>query len=746
MHPILLVGAALAGLPILLHLLLKQEPKRLTFPALRFLKLTQKTSERKIRLRHFILLALRCLLIALFALTLYQPKANSSGLNLTSEEPVAAVFILDSSPSMGYRSNRTTRFEEARRRALDLLSELPANSRVAVIDPNEATTGWEQSTLDARRRIEAMTEPAGSAPPITTTLATAYQLLRNVDEEIGEGGEPLPRLVAVFGDRASSSWESGRLEELKKLGDSIPLPKPVQMFVDVGEDQPSNVSIVSVDMKPQRISASADVVVNVVLRAVGTADTNVQVTAQLGMMTQTADVPVTSGSPSSVALRFANAKWQPGFQTVTVSISEDNLTSDNSRTLTFEVAARRKILTISDDLKTADAWELSHNSGSQEFDCTVVTTSQVPELDGYEAVVLLDVRNPEPLAKKLIEYVEKSAGKLVVIPDGPDTDNQRGEAYNQALGVVLPARFGPKSERWTAPPGDTKRANGFPWKLDDDRDLVHPLLAPLREFKRQGNIDIFDPKRWRKTVRYRTIQDLAANAIVIASFDNSDTAMERAPALLERAAKAGNGRVLVLTSRFDFDASTDGPTFWNDDTRSDGHSWPTILPWLMLRYLCGSSEDAQFNFTTGQEVVVPVPRFAANTKRTILVEGPGILPRDAAIELSNQQSELRLTPPKTLSAGVYTVRSSEKTNPWESRFSLNVPASESLLEKVPPAAITDLFGPNGLATVGREVKFAELLTNRLDRPLELFPYLMVLVLIFFVFEGYLANRFYRVRK
>src|SRR6187402_3452166 len=101
MHAILIATAALVGLPILLHLLMKQEPKRLPFPALRLLKIKQKTNQRKLRLRHFLLLALRMLLIALFGIALYQPTLLSDGQFWRAEQPVGAVLIIDTSPSMG---------------------------------------------------------------------------------------------------------------------------------------------------------------------------------------------------------------------------------------------------------------------------------------------------------------------------------------------------------------------------------------------------------------------------------------------------------------------------------------------------------------------------------------------------------------------------------------------------------------------------------------------------------------------
>ena len=100
--PILLTGAALVGLPVLLHLIMRQEPRRLPFPAFRFLKQRRQINQRKIRLRHLLLLLLRMGLIALICLSLWQPTVLSDGFSLRGGRPVAAVIVLDTSPSMGY--------------------------------------------------------------------------------------------------------------------------------------------------------------------------------------------------------------------------------------------------------------------------------------------------------------------------------------------------------------------------------------------------------------------------------------------------------------------------------------------------------------------------------------------------------------------------------------------------------------------------------------------------------------------
>ena len=51
MHPLLLGGLLLAGLPVLLHLLMQQQPKKLLFPAFRFLQQRKQTNQQKMKLR-----------------------------------------------------------------------------------------------------------------------------------------------------------------------------------------------------------------------------------------------------------------------------------------------------------------------------------------------------------------------------------------------------------------------------------------------------------------------------------------------------------------------------------------------------------------------------------------------------------------------------------------------------------------------------------------------------------------------
>src|ERR1700722_19263045 len=153
----LLGGLALLGIPIVLHFWMRQKPRRLPFPAFRFLRQRSVVNRRRMRLQHLLLLALRMLVLAAlcFAIAqprLFLPRAMANWFGLSSPRPAAAVFVFDVIYRMEYRVGGLSRLDDARQRALDLLHNLPAESQVAVLDTgadsadDEADEDWIPST------------------------------------------------------------------------------------------------------------------------------------------------------------------------------------------------------------------------------------------------------------------------------------------------------------------------------------------------------------------------------------------------------------------------------------------------------------------------------------------------------------------------------------------------------------------------------------------------------------------------
>ena len=177
LHPFLLAGAGLIAVPIVLHLVMRRRPRRLEFPALRFVQRRHDTNRRRLRLRHLLLLLLRAAVIALLALALAGPSMrlpNSLGGN--QEEPVAAALVFDAAPRMDYRQENRTRLDVARDIGRRLLKQLPRDSQIAVLDTRVGPAVFQPDRGSALQRIEQLTT-AGNSQPLVCAVIDGLQLL-----------------------------------------------------------------------------------------------------------------------------------------------------------------------------------------------------------------------------------------------------------------------------------------------------------------------------------------------------------------------------------------------------------------------------------------------------------------------------------------------------------------------------------------------------------------------------------------
>ena len=164
--PAMLVGAALVAVPIVLHLVMRQVPKHMVFPAVRFIVRREQANRRQLQLRHLLLLLLRAGAIALLALALARPSIKAKGSLGSQEAPVAAALVFDTSPRMAYREDNQTRLEVAQSTAHWLLGQLPAESEVAVLESEQPAGDFAVDLGAAEQRI-AQLKPAATATPLT---------------------------------------------------------------------------------------------------------------------------------------------------------------------------------------------------------------------------------------------------------------------------------------------------------------------------------------------------------------------------------------------------------------------------------------------------------------------------------------------------------------------------------------------------------------------------------------------------
>jgi hypothetical protein len=233
-------------------------------------------------------------------------------------------------------------------------------------------------------------------------------------------------------------------------------------------------------------------------------------------------------------------------------------------------------------------------------------------------------------------------------------------------------------------------------------------------------------------------------------YHDAEAEKDRHPAILERPVfdkeNKPRGKVVLLTVRMDIMPKDDE---WHNYWKLDS-TFFAEFPYLLVRYLAGDTTDANFNFATGATVSVPLPRGRLNRESKVILDGPpgSVSGSDALITPGEKQMEIRLGPPKTSVPGNFalSVEKPDRGAIWKDGFSTNVPADESNLDKVEVKILEDLVGEGRVIPVDRNVPLGDLLTDRIGVPVDLFPWLLLLVLLVFVAEGLVANRFYRRPK
>jgi hypothetical protein len=123
LNPLVLFGLAAAAIPILIHLLNLRKLKVVEFSSLRFLKELQRTRVRRLKLRQWLILLLRTLLVVFLILAFSRPAFKGTFAGIGGGQAASTVVILlDDSPSMGLRNDHGRLFDQAKDAAAQLLS------------------------------------------------------------------------------------------------------------------------------------------------------------------------------------------------------------------------------------------------------------------------------------------------------------------------------------------------------------------------------------------------------------------------------------------------------------------------------------------------------------------------------------------------------------------------------------------------------------------------------------------------
>ena len=512
--PAFLIGLAALAVPVFLHLLNKERKGVIAFPSLMFLERVQYREIRRQTIRHPLLLALRCLALALLAAAFARPFFDRDpALAADAGSARELVVLLDRSYSMGH-GTRWARARDATRRELAGLGPADHASVVAFDDRATALGGPETPPEALGAALDTLA-PADRSTRLGPALAAARELL-------AASARPR-REVVIVSDLQRLAWdgrEDGRL----------PADAAVRL-VDLSDSAAANALVSGVELARewQGDRQRVTVVARVVNRG-GTALRSRPVSLELQgrtVETRTVDIPANGAA----TVRFAAAALPAGVTRAVVRLAPDALPKDDAYHFTLSRdQALRVLVVVSPDAPARRSLYLRRALALGDRPPFQADVRELPAvtadlLSGYDVVVLNDAPFPGGAAgRRLAERVRAGMGLVAVL--GDRSDPRRWPADGAAL---LPADAGAVTDRSTDNGGRLGTV-----------DRSHPVFTPFAG-ARSGD---FSATRF---LRYRPLA-LRDSADGLAQLDDGSVL------LAERA--AGRGTVLAWGTTLD--------DFWSD--------------------------------------------------------------------------------------------------------------------------------------------------------------------------------------
>ena len=500
--PAFLAGLLAIAVPVVIHMIHRERRETLAFPSLMFLRKIPYRSVRRQKIRHILLLIVRCLaigiVVAAFARPFLQRKIAAPAATNDSRE---LVILLDRSYSMGYggrwdRAVAAARTASRGIRAQDRVSLVTFGASAAQLVPPTAALGRLDNALSTLR--------PGSEP-------TRYAAGLRLASQIVASSDAARKEIVLISDFHKAGFSPN---------DAVPLPpRAAVRTVDVSRGETADVAVAHVSSARERDVARPRATVTARLLNLGDEPRTVSASLELaGRSVQSRSVTVPAKSTAQVVFGAA-----PVATTVrgVVGIAGDSQPANDRFYFTVAEESGASVLIVepsspraNQSLYLSRAWAVADDPAVRVVSKRGALTDA--DLRGRTLIVLNESDLPAGERGTLLRAQVEAGTLLLVAPGERGVGNLSAE-----WSAFLPATIGATTSRAEARWAST--------------DFSNALFEPFRGAGR-GDFSAVSVNR------YRTLT--AANGgAVIARLDDG------APLLVERV--AGAGRVLVWASTLD---------------------------------------------------------------------------------------------------------------------------------------------------------------------------------------------------
>ena len=696
-HPWLLLGAAAALIPLLIHLFDRRRPRTVPFAAIAFVLRSQRRTASRLKLRRLLLYALRTLVLLALPVALARPELRETAARAQAGHGLAATaIVLDASLPMRF-TDGTSLFERGRALALDALKDLapeePANLTLCGLGAGPpASPGFERARMHAALE-EA--QPTYGGADLNRCLELAAKSLED---------SPLPnkRVVVVSAFTAPSL-------RLDLPPPTLQGPKGEALRVewvlkDAAQGRAALPNHAIVDLK---VEAAPQVAPRAYQYTFTVRNYAAEPVKDLVALLKVGDRTVAKGflelpAGGSVQKSFTHAFETGGVFSGRVELAADGLAEDDARAFVVQVPHDIRALVVNgapnnvryrDEAFFVDAALSASNSPVHET-LRDAESAFHETFEAYDLILLLNVRAPSPeVAARLAEFVRKGGGLFISVGDEVEPD-----AYNARFGDLLPRAMRlPKTAALAKDADADAKAAKF-----GQVDFGQALFTIFSGKAQEGLMSA-------RFYRYILLEsaDLKAegeSAQVLAAFDDG------APAFA--LARRGRGRVLLYTSTV-------------DRTWADLAIRTAFLPLLQraCALLTGSLEEhEELRATVGDTVALK-----GDAPHTLsAVKGPS--PR--TVPLRTEPNGQTLVGPLA-EPGLYQPLDEKGGAMPALGFAVRLDPAQSDLTRLKPEELTAYFGEGAVKQGG---------ASEQERRTPFWTWLLVVAAVAFFLEGLLLRR------
>ena len=702
-NPVFLGGLGLVALPILIHLLSRRQYRPINWAAMRFLLEAEKENRRRRRFEQWLLVALRCLALALLALLVSRPfiEPGLAAALLGGRGHVPRVILIDDSASLAYRTGTTQDFtllRDAAQRLLDWLHGGAAGDPVSVYLTSQPDGPLAEIPRLTASTLNDLRERVGKLR-VTNLSARPRLALRKIAEQLLTRSQQAQADVYVLSDFQRSEWfasdenTASVFEPLNEVS-ADQLRVVLIAAASAGRD---NVALLAAQLeRPQAIAGQPAVIHATVANYARRPLRNVrlQVDADGAPLP-----PVTLASIAAGETRTTSAEVtfsDEGYRTLGVAVSSvDGLPADDTRRLVVPVRRALRLCLVNGEpatdpvrdevyfLRSAlmPAGPFSSGIETQEIDPSEI---EAVALERFDCVLLCNVAAPSQSAVAALErYVRAGGGLVFFLGDqvgDPDEYNRAFYAGGDSL-LPLPLRELREHKPQRSDGGDAVRQ---PYGVGMVRTGEHSVTAMLPEAGAEAAETVQVRAYYRCAMPVETLAESAASerpeATTLAQFTDD----VHSSAIIER--PLGRGRTLLFTSTIDLD--------WNDWPRAlDGSYVVTLLE--LVQHASRRSEEP-LSFTAGDALRLAV--LPEEYEPVAVFRSPGTSD-EPAVEARAQDvgaavgAAVTLEGPVATQLGTYTAELSPRGGGIEQRrLAVNLDARESTLASASPHELDIALG------------------------------------------------------